>query len=81
MKLSVSLPQNDVDFIDDYVARTELTTRSGVVQRALELLRASQLEEVYGAAWDEWSDSADASAWEAASADGPIDGPAAGQAQ
>lgn len=70
MKLSVSLPQDDVAFIDEYLARTELTTRSGVVQRALELLRASQLEEAYGAAWDEWADEDEHRTWGVASADG-----------
>lgn len=70
MKLSVSLPEDDVAFIDSYVARTELTTRSGVVQRALELLRAAQLEDAYADAWDEWADSGEAQAWESVTADG-----------
>lgn len=74
MKLSVSLPDEDVEFIDSYVARTELTTRSGVVQRALELLRAAQLEDAYADAWDEWSGSGEDLVWESAAADGLAEG-------
>lgn len=74
MKLSVSLPQDDVAFIDDYLARTDLTSRSGVVQRALELLRAAQLEEAYAAAWDEWADAGEHLAWEVAAAGGAVEG-------
>ncbi|MGH3517835.1 MAG: ribbon-helix-helix domain-containing protein [Haloechinothrix sp.] len=76
MKLSVSLPKDDVDFIDEYVARTELTTRSGAVQRAIDLLRAAQLEEAYGVAWGEWWDTDDAVAWDAVAADGLVEGTA-----
>jgi hypothetical protein len=40
------------------------------VQRALALLRASELGDAYEAAWDEWESGDDAQAWESASADG-----------
>ena len=69
MKLSVSIPNEDVEFIDRYASQHEVESRSGVVQRALSLLRASELGEDYAAAWDEW-DSSEAEVWEATVADG-----------
>ena len=70
MKLSVSLPVDDVAFIDDYAERSNAASRSAVLHRALHLLRASQLEDAYRAAWEEWSESGDAQAWEMTAADG-----------
>ncbi len=69
MKLSVSIPDEDVEFIDRYAAEHAVESRSGVVQRALSLLRASELGKEYAAAWDEW-DSSEAEAWESTVADG-----------
>lgn len=50
MKMSISLPAADVEFIDSYASSTGTASRSAVVQRALDLLRAAQL----GQAWAEW---------------------------
>lgn len=72
MKLSVSLAEDDVEFIDSYVARTEVSTRSAAVRHAIDLLRASELEDVYAQAWDEWSDGGDGPAWEVTVADGLV---------
>lgn len=69
MKLSVSLPDEDVEFMDRYAGEHAVGSRSGVVQRALSLLRTSDLGEDYAAAWDEW-ESSEADAWESAAADG-----------
>lgn len=69
MKLSVSIPDEDVEFIDRYASQHEVESRSGVVQRALSLLRASELGEDYAAAWNEW-DSSEADVWESTVADG-----------
>lgn len=69
MKLSVSIPDDDVEFIDHYADEHGLDTRSGVVQRALSLLRANELGEDYAAAWQEWADE-DGGLWDAALADG-----------
>jgi Arc/MetJ-type ribon-helix-helix transcriptional regulator len=69
VKLSVSLPDDDVAFIDEYAKEHEVESRSGVVQRALLLLRANELGPDYAAAWDEW-DSTEAEAWEVTAADG-----------
>jgi Arc/MetJ-type ribon-helix-helix transcriptional regulator len=72
MKLSVSIPEEDVEFIDRYAGEHGVDSRSGVVQRALSLLRTSELGDAYAAAWDEWA--ADGGIdWDAALRDG-IDG-------
>ena len=55
MKLSVSLPEADVAFLDEYAARTQAGSRSAVLHQAVDLLRTSQLEHAYQAAWDEWA--------------------------
>jgi len=69
MKLSVSLPDDDVEFIDRYANEHAVESRSGVIQRALSLLRTSELGEDYAAAWEEW-DSSDGDDWESTVADG-----------
>jgi len=72
VKLSVSIPDDDVEFIDQYADEHGVESRSAVVQRALSLLRASVLGDDYAAAWDEWSAS-EADLWETTVADG-LDG-------
>jgi Arc/MetJ-type ribon-helix-helix transcriptional regulator len=73
MKLSVSLPDDDVATLDDFARAQGLTSRSAALQRAIRMLRHSGLEQEYAAAWDEWATSGDEAAWEAASADGLTD--------
>jgi hypothetical protein len=68
VKLSVSIPDDEVDFIDQYAAEHGVDTRSGVVQRALSLLRASELGDAYAAAWEEDPD--DAALWDVTASDG-----------
>jgi len=69
VKLSVSVSTQDVDFIDQYATEHGVESRSGVVQRALSLLRAAELGDDYAAAWDEWA-SSDDEAWGSAVGDG-----------
>ena len=69
MKLSVSLPDGDVEFIDRYANEHEVGSRSAVVHRALALLRSIEIGADYAAAWDEWA-SSDADLWDATVADG-----------
>ena len=69
MKLSVSLPDEDVEFIDEYASEHGVDSRSAVVQRAVRLLRANELGQSYAAAWEEW-EATDATAWESAIGDG-----------
>lgn len=73
MKVSVSLPEEDVVFLDQYAAKAGTGSRSAVVHRAIALLRSAELEEAYAAAWAEWEASEDATLWDAASGDGIVD--------
>ena len=70
MKLSVSLPDEDVKFLDEYARSEGIKSRSAVVQRAVRLLRAAELGPAYAQAWQEWDASGDADLWETVSADG-----------
>jgi Arc/MetJ-type ribon-helix-helix transcriptional regulator len=69
MKLSVSLPDEDVAFVDDY-ARTHGTSRSAALHEAIVVLRSRDLAAEYEAAADEWDASGEAAAWDAVHADG-----------
>lgn len=73
MKLSVSLPEEDVAVLDRYVEALGLPSRSAGVQQALRLLRGRDLERDYEAAWEEWEASGDLQAWESAAGDGLSD--------
>jgi Arc/MetJ-type ribon-helix-helix transcriptional regulator len=70
MKVSVSLPDEDVEFLDSYAQAQGIESRSAAVHKAVGLLRATQLGEAYEEAWTAWADSDDATVWEAAAADG-----------
>ena len=68
MKLSISLPEEDIGFVDAY-ARSHGKSRSGVIQTALRLLRESELADDYAAALAE-SDEEDHRTWDRSFADG-----------
>ena len=70
MKLSVSLPIEDVEFLDKYARTVGIQSRSAVVQRAVPLLRATELGPAYAQAWQEWDDGGDDELWESVSAEG-----------
>lgn len=69
MKVSVSIPDDDVQFLDDYAREQGLDSRSAAVHRAVRMLRTAELAAAYESAWDEWAGS-DATVWEAAASDG-----------
>lgn len=73
MKISVSLPQEDVSFVDEYASRTEAESRSAVIHAAIDLLRAADLEAEYTEAFAEWDASEDAKLWDRTSGDGITD--------
>jgi Arc/MetJ-type ribon-helix-helix transcriptional regulator len=75
MKMSVSLPQEDVAFIDEYAERVGAQSRSSVLHHAVTLLRMSELETAYAAAFEEWHDSEDRLLWDNAVSDGLADAP------
>jgi Arc/MetJ-type ribon-helix-helix transcriptional regulator len=70
VKLSVSLPQEDVAILDEHVRKSGLASRSAALHHAVRLLRQAGLEEDYAAAWQEWERSGDRDLWEATAADG-----------
>jgi Arc/MetJ-type ribon-helix-helix transcriptional regulator len=70
MKVSVSLPDEDVEFLDSYAQREGFASRSAVLHKAVRLLRASELGGAYEEAWADWDAGDHASLWEATTADG-----------
>ena len=73
MKLSISLPDEDVAALDRYAQAAGITSRSAAIQRAIRLLSSPELDDAYAAAWAEWESSGDAAAWEETTADGLTD--------
>ena len=69
MKISMSLPHEDLAFLDAYVEEKGLPSRSAALHKAIRLLRASGLGTAYEAAWSEWSE-AEESSWAETSSDG-----------
>jgi Arc/MetJ-type ribon-helix-helix transcriptional regulator len=69
MKLSVSLPDDDVAFLDRYATARGIPSRSAAVHRAVELLRAEELGPAYADAWGAWAGD-EADAWETTVGDG-----------
>jgi Arc/MetJ-type ribon-helix-helix transcriptional regulator len=70
MKVSVSLAGEDVAFLDVYAKERGLDSRSAALQRAVRMLRASELVAAYESAWEEWDAAGSAGAWDAAAGDG-----------
>ena len=70
MKVSVSLPGDDVQFLDEYAREQGLESRSAALHRAVRLLRTAGLGGTYEAAWDEWAARGDADLWESTTGDG-----------
>lgn len=70
IKLSVSVDQGLLPFIERYQQDHTVRTKSEVIERALDLLRKAELEAAYRAAGQEWLENPDAALWETAVADG-----------
>jgi hypothetical protein len=70
MKVSVSLREEDVEFLDAYVEEHAFSSRSAVVQQAIRVLRLGELGDSYGPAWEEWASTGDADLWEPTVSDG-----------
>ena len=69
MKVSVSLTDEDIAYIDEYARRTGAPSRSSVLHKAVSVLRLSEIEDAYASAWDEWRQ-ADGDVWEVTADDG-----------
>ncbi|MFI6350763.1 ribbon-helix-helix domain-containing protein [Streptomyces sp. NPDC050560] len=70
MKISVSLSQEDVEFVDAYGKGSGARSRSAVIHAAIQMLREARLEDDYAAAWDEWYAGDDAALWDTTTSDG-----------
>jgi hypothetical protein len=70
MKVSISLAGEDVAFLDLYAKEQGLDSRSAALQRAVRLLRVSELGASYQSAWEEWDATGSAAAWDATAGDG-----------
>ena len=68
--MSVSLPDEDIEFLDDYVASNGMASRSAAVHKAVRLLRSSGLGAAYERAWAEWATDDESADWETVVSDG-----------
>jgi Arc/MetJ-type ribon-helix-helix transcriptional regulator len=70
MKLSISLPDEDVEFLDAYAHAEGLSSRSAVVHRAVRQLRGAELAPAYEEAFASWEQSEGATDWDVTVGDG-----------
>lgn len=70
MKVSISLPEDDVEFLDAYAKSQGIESRSAVVHKAVRMLRVSELGEAYEEAFTSWDDEGETAVWDAVAADG-----------
>ena len=70
MKISISLPDEDVEFLDSYAESQGYVSRSAVVHSAVRMLRSSKLRDAYADAWREWAESGESDVWDSAVGDG-----------
>jgi len=69
MKIRVSLPEDDVAFLDAYVEGQGLPSRSAALSGAVRFLRSNGLGAAYETAWSEWEIDNEP-AWSSATSDG-----------
>lgn len=69
MKVSVSLPDEDVEFLDSYAQAQGLRSRSAVLHKAVRLLRGAELAPAYEDAFASWEESEDAADWDITASD------------
>ncbi len=73
MKLSVSLPDEDVAVLDEFARSAGLSSRSAALHHAVRMLRLPELEQDYEAAWNQWEATGDRAAWSVTATDGIAD--------
>ncbi|MFE3448551.1 ribbon-helix-helix domain-containing protein [Nonomuraea sp. NPDC059194] len=70
MKLTVSLPEEDVACLDEYAEEIGAKSRSAALHAAIAFLRAAKLEVSYAIAFGEWDQSEDSELWDSTVGDG-----------
>jgi Arc/MetJ-type ribon-helix-helix transcriptional regulator len=73
VKISVSLPDEDVEFVDRYLRQHRSASRSSVIHQAITMLREAGLENAYADAWGEWEADGEAEMWDLTAPDGVVD--------
>jgi len=66
----VSLTEDDIATLDEYVRTAGLPSRSAAVQQAVRQLRRRDLQKAYTEAYVEWDASGERDWWDASTADG-----------
>ncbi|MGH3327836.1 MAG: ribbon-helix-helix domain-containing protein [Streptomycetales bacterium] len=66
----MSLPREDVEFLDAYARSQGYVSRSAALHKAVGLLRSGELAGEYEDAWRSWTVSGEAEVWAAVTADG-----------
>jgi Arc/MetJ-type ribon-helix-helix transcriptional regulator len=69
VKVSISLPDDEVEFLDSYAQAQGLPSRSAVLHKAVRLLRAAELAPAYEDAFASWDKSEDALDWDVTARD------------
>lgn len=70
MKVSVSLPRDDIEFLDEETRAGRYPSRSAAMKAAVTVLRQAAITDSYAEAWDEWEQSGEDLLWESVVADG-----------
>ncbi len=70
MKISISLSDNEVTFLDHYARSRGVKSRSAVVRRAVQLLHSVSLADDYACAFDESIEDTDVHVWDHSTGDG-----------
>lgn len=70
MKVSVSLDQRDVEYLDSLTASGQYPSRSAALAAAVQRLRFGDLVSQYREADSEWGDSEESLLWSNTDADG-----------
>jgi hypothetical protein len=66
----VSLPVEDVEFLDSYASAHGVASRSAAMGHAVRALREAELSVAYQQAFAEWDAGEDAALWDSTAADG-----------
>ena len=70
MKISVSLSEDDVAFLDAVAQSPAFDSRSAALHEAIKLMKLEQLKDAYAQADAEWYDFGDAELWDSTVGDG-----------
>jgi putative addiction module CopG family antidote len=70
MKVSISLPDEDIQFVDDQATAGRYGSRSAAIHAAIRLLRDREYHDSYSIAWDEWEAGGEDTVWAGVVGDG-----------